>query len=181
MDEISREGVPALLAAYIETSDLTTRRTAKAIGCSEATIMRLLAGKTLPSDEMMKQVALMIELGIDSYLRLTPPEKDELSGMIGAVVGGCLGFGYVTNGVRRWGVRGLSAPGITSGLAALGAKVGGGMNRGVLALAGIPLVAGAAGYVLGQTIVRGVKYFASEAALNVKELDPRWEVVPEVP
>lgn len=114
MQEITRESLWVLLAAFIEKYDLTTRRVAKSIGCSDATITRLLFGQTLPSDEMMKQVLLMIELGFDKYSGLTEAQKEQLSQKIGAVGGGVLGFSGITAAVGALGVPGLSAAGITS-------------------------------------------------------------------
>lgn len=162
-----------LLAAFMEEQDLSARQVAKAIGCPEATIIRLLAGKTLPSDEMMKQVGLMIELGFDKYATLTEVEKGQLSEKIGAVGGGILGFATISAAVEGLGLAGLSAAGISSGLAALGSVVGGGMLLGVGVAAAIPIAAGAAGYA----IIKSVKYLASEVALNEKDLDPHWESV----
>lgn len=179
MQEFSRESLRVLLAAFVEERDLTTRRVAKAIGCSDATIIRLLAGRTWPSDEMMKQVGLMIELGFDKYARLTDPEKKQLSQTVGVVGGGVLGFAAIAHTVRTFSVPGLSAPGITSRLAALGSKVGGGMADGVSVAAAAPFVASAFGYALGYAIIEGVKYFASERELNVADLNPLWEIINE--
>lgn len=147
MKTIDKHNCRLLLAAFIEENDLNTRKVAKAIGCSEATLARILAATTLPTDEMLKQVGLMIEMGFDTYQKLSASQKEKLSEKLGTVGGGVLGVGSITATVGSLGaVGGLSAAGITTGLAALGKVVGGGMIAGVSVAAAIPIVAGALGY-----------------------------------
>lgn len=170
VEEITRKNLRLLLAAFIEKNELTTRRVARAIGCSEPTVKRLLSGRTLPSDEMMKQVGLMVELGFKQYAALTVTQKEQLSQKIGAVGGGVVGFGVVYAAVGSLGLPGMSAAGITSGLAALG--VGGGMIAGVLVAAAIPLTAGALVY----GAIKGGKYLFFERRLDAADFDSTWEV-----
>jgi len=173
MNQITRENCRLLLAAFIEENDLNVRRIAKVIGCSEATLVRILAARSLPSDEMMKQVGILIELGFDSYSKLSNAQKEHISEALGIVGGGFIGFGSINAAIGSLGlVSGLSAAGMTSGLAALGAVVSGGMFAGVMVAAAIPIAAGATGYA----IIKGVKYLANERHLNVTELDERWEI-----
>ncbi len=173
MNQITRDNCRLLLAAFIEENDLNVRRVAKVIGCSEATLVRILAAHSLPSDEMMKQVGILIELGFDLYSKLSNAQKEHISEALGTAGGGILGFGSISAAISSLGVvSGLSAAGMTSGLAALGTVVSGGMFAGVMVAAAIPIAAGAAGYAL----IKGVKYFANEWQLDVTELDERWEV-----
>jgi len=172
MEEMTRNNCRLLLAAFMEKNELTTRAVARAIGCSDATITRLLAAKTKPSDEMLKQVSIMIEVEFSAYEKLSDSEKEKLSEAIGVAGGGVLGFATISAAVSSLGsVAGLSAAGITSGLATLGSIVGGGMIIGVSVAAAIPLAAGAAGYA----IIKAVKHLASEQQLNSTDIDLRWE------
>ena len=57
-----------------------------------------------------------------------------------------VGIGAVTAAVSALGFAGLSGAGITSGLAALGAIIGGGMVAGLSVAAAIPLGVAALGY-----------------------------------
>ncbi|MBN2044423.1 MAG: hypothetical protein JW757_05325 [Anaerolineales bacterium] len=174
MNQLTQDNSRFLLAAFIEENDLNVRQVSKAIGCSEATLIRILAVRSLPSDEMIKQIGIMIELGFVSYSKLSNSQKERISESIGTVGGGILGFGSITAAVSSLGaVSGLSAAGITSGLGALGAVVSGGMAAGIMVAAAIPIAAGAAGYA----IIKGVKYFASEWQLNVTDIDEHWEIV----
>ncbi len=173
MKDINRDNCRLLLAAFIEENDLTVRVVAKAIGSSDASLTRILFGKTYPSDEMIKQVGIMIEVGFGPYEKLSQADKEKMSEAIGATGGGILGFGTITAAVSSLGsIAGLSAAGITSGLASLGSAVGGGMLAGVSVAAALPFAAGALGYAL----IKGVKHWADEQNLNSTDIDPRWEI-----
>lgn len=62
-------------------------------------------------------------------------------GRIGAVTGAIAGTAGGVMAVSKMGVPGLSGSGITSGLATLGAKIGGGMTRGTLCVIAVPAIA----------------------------------------
>lgn len=172
-EDITPTNCRLLLAAFIEKETLTAPSVAKAIGCRHATLARILSGKSIPTDALMKQVGIMIGIGFSKYETLSEAEKEKIAEAIGAVGGGVLGFGSIAAAVSASGaVAGLSAAGITSGLAAIGTIVGGGMMAGVAVAAAIPLAAGAIGYA----VIKGVKYFFSETEFNKDELDPRWEI-----
>jgi hypothetical protein len=174
MNQFTRDNSRVFLAAFIEENDLNVRQVSKAIGCSEATLIRILAARSLPSDEMIKQIGIVIELGFDSYSKLSNAQKEHISESIGTIGAGILGFGSITAAISSLGtVSGLSATGITSGLAALGNVVRGGMAAGVIVAAAIPIAAGAAGYA----IIKGVKHLANEWQLNVTDIDERWEIL----
>ena len=168
--EITHENCRLLLAGYMEKEEISAPRISKAIGCSHATIARILAGITKPTLNFMKQVGILIELGFKTYKKLSESEKEDISEKIGAVGGGVLGFGAITAAVSVSGtVAGLGAAGITSGLAAIGA---GGMLGGVLTLAAVPLAATAVGY----GIIKGIKYLIAEDDLNSEKIDLKWEI-----
>ena len=69
------------------------------------------------------------------------PLNETLAGALGAGAGAAIGFA----GLYFGGVTGLSAAGITSGLATAGSIVGGGMAAGIGVLAAPAVVLGAAG------------------------------------
>ncbi len=173
MNQLTPDNSRLLLAAFIEENDLNVRQVAKTIGCTEATLIRILAARSLPSDEMIKQIGIMIELGFVSYSKLSNAQKERISESIGTVSSGVFGFASITAVVSSLGVSGLSAAGITSGLATLGAVVSGGMAAGIMVAAAIPIAAGATGYA----IIKGVKYLASEWQLNVTDIDEHWETI----
>jgi hypothetical protein len=170
--EINETNCRLLLAAYIEENDITITRLARALGCSAASIGRILAFASLPSAEFMKQTGLAMEIGIDRFERLSRGEKEHISERIGAGSATAFGFAAITAAVSTSGtVAGLSAAGISSGLYAIGTIVCGGMAAGVTVAAAIPIAAGAAGY----GIIKGVKYFFSRRELNSDKISDRWE------
>jgi hypothetical protein len=147
-------------------------RISEAIGCSHAALARILAGISKPTVEFIIQVGILIEIGYEKYKKLSDVEKEKISEKMATISGGVVGFGTITAAISAsGGVVGLSAAGITSGLAAIGAVVGGGMTAGVAVFAAIPIAAGAAGY----GIIKGVKYLFSQRKLNNEAIDPKWE------
>jgi hypothetical protein len=170
-NSITKYNYAAFLAVFIENNKLATRNIAEVIGCAEPVINRLIAGKTWPTDEMIKQSGIMFELGFKVYKKLTKAQKERISETIGTFGGVGLGFGSVTAAVSALGTVGLSAAGITSGLAVLGGVVGGGMAAGLLVVASIPLAAGAVGYA----IIKGVKGIIDGQKLKDENYNPFWE------
>jgi len=116
--EINKFNCRLLLAAFMEKNGVGSPSTSKAIGCSHATFARILAGITFPSIEFMKQVGILLEIGINNYEKLSEADKEKISEAIGTIGGGALGFAGIASAVSAAGVAGLSAAGITSGLAA---------------------------------------------------------------
>lgn len=174
MEEFDQGNMRVPLAAFIEEYDLNARSVARAIGCSEATIIRLLAARTLPTGEMMREVRLMFQAGFDRYAVMTKAERGKLWRQLqagAASVSAAGAFFSIPDVVAAAGkTPGLSSPGITSGLKSMGG--GNGVVRGVQAAVAIPVVAG----TLGYAVFKGVQYFATESQLNAKRLNPNWEL-----
>ena len=89
-EELTRETLFHFLAAFIEENKLQVSHVAKAIGCSEASLNRIILKKTLPSDEMLKQSGIIFAVGFDKYVTLTDAENEQISEKIYAV-GGVVG------------------------------------------------------------------------------------------
>ena len=173
MDSITRDNCKVLLAAFIEENDLSAREMAKAIPCSEASISRILAGESLPTDNMLAEVGILIEIGFERYSNLSNSEKKKLLDAMGAVGGGAIGFSAITAAVSTLGaVSGLSAAGVTTGLGALGAIVGGSMVAGISVAAAIPIAAGAAGY----GVIKAAKIISRKYKMDQEKFDPEWEM-----
>lgn len=99
--------------------------------------------KNLESLEGIKIVLNEVEEALNDGTRtiIHSPIPEVIAGAAGAGIGGVLSFAALYYG----GVVGLSAAGVTSGLAAAGAIVGGGMVAGVFVLAAPVAAIGAAG------------------------------------
>ena len=74
--------------------------------------------------------------------------EEEQKATVAAGAGATAGGIGAVGAVAALGVPGLGATGITSGLAAVGSVVGGGMGAGLLVTATAPLAVGAAAYGL---------------------------------
>jgi len=76
------------------------------------------------------------------------------AGRVAGVGGAAVGFGAALHLVSALGVPGISAAGVSSGLATLGSVAGGGMVTGVGVVATIPLLAGVVFALLALGLIR---------------------------
>jgi len=74
--------------------------------------------------------------------------EEEKKATVVAGAGAAAGGASAVGAVAALGIPGLGATGITSGLAAVGSVIGGGMGAGLLVTAAAPLAVGAAAYGL---------------------------------
>lgn len=172
MEEFSRENFSQRLHEFLRKENISVRQIAKAIGCSEATIYRLLDGYTHASNEMLNQANLMFCFGFKQYSKLSDAKKKKILELAGGVSGGVVGFGAIAFAINTMGLAGLSAAGITSGLAA----IGGTMMGGVMVAAVAPVAVGAIGYAG----IRGLKLLVENQKLKEVDIDPVWEAIPKV-
>ncbi|MBD0780103.1 hypothetical protein HPE56_20075 [Maribacter sp. ANRC-HE7] len=170
--ELNRENISQYLAVFIQKNNLTVDLVAKEIGCSTSTLQRIVGKLSYPTNKLLKQSGIMFSIGFEKFKKLTKAEKEQISEQIGAVGGGILGFGGIASAISASGVAGLSAVGITSGLASIGAIIGGGMIAGVVVSAAIPIAIGAIGY----KVVKGIKTMISDNKLTTDKFDPIWEI-----
>ena len=100
--------------------------------------------KSLDALEPVQKVIAEVDAALNDKSRtiLTSSIPEVLAGALGMGVGGAASFAALYLGGS---VVGLSAAGITSGLAAAGALVGGGMAAGIAVLAAPVAILGAAG------------------------------------
>jgi hypothetical protein len=176
MEDLSRDSFAQKFGNFLDCHQISALSVAKAIGCSEVTMNRLLGNiepSTLPTDEMLKQAGCMMALGYIRYSKLSRAEKKKLSDAVGTVAGGSIGFLAITSAISFSGVSGLSAAGISSGLAAMGGVIGGGMAAGVTVAAALPIACGG----VGLGIVKVTKHLREKKKLNATQLDSVWEIV----
>jgi uncharacterized protein with ATP-grasp and redox domains len=82
-NEINEGNCRLLLAAFMEKNDVTVPRVCRSVGCSKASLGRILAFTSLPTAEFMKQTGIMIGIGMEKYETLSKAEKERISEMIG--------------------------------------------------------------------------------------------------
>jgi hypothetical protein len=99
LNNIMPEDCRLLLAAYMDKNEIGAPRISKAIGCSYATLARILAATSKPTVEFMKQAGILIEIGYEKYQKLSDAEKETISEKI-AIVSGEKKRG--TDTIYRW-------------------------------------------------------------------------------
>lgn len=172
-EPITPENCGEKLRLVREVSSLSQRDCAKVLGTSESTIFRLETGKTLPTPDFMNRLRALVVIGHHKFSKISDADKQTISETIASVGGVAAGIGGAIGAVSRAGsLAGLSASGITSGLAAIG---GGSMFGGIAAIAAIPVAVGLAGYGL----VKGIKAICDANNLSCEEIDGRYEIVPK--
>ena len=172
MEGITKTNCGKKLKLIRDVSGLSRRDLGKIIGSSESTISRLERGESEPTNEFLYRLSGLVAIGHAKYSALSESEKEKLSDYIGLSGGATAGVGGAIAAVSSCGTTlGLSAAGITSGLAA----IGGSMLGGLAVVASIPIAAGAAGYGL----VRGIKAICDANKLSCKEVDGKYEIVPK--
>lgn len=175
-ESITRENLAHYLSAFLKSGEISIANIAKAIGCPIATIERIISKETFPTDDMLKQCAILISIGYKKYKKLSIANKEKISESIGTVGGGILGFSAISAAIGSSGtIIGLSAAGITSGLGTIGTFLGGGMLAGVTAVAVIPLAVRATGYGM----VKGIKTLITYHKINDKKINYFWEIPKE--
>lgn len=168
---ITKENCGDKLRIVRDVSGLSRRELAKVIGCAESTIYRLETKKTVPTPDFTNRLRGLVLIGHNKWSKMTATEKEAVSEAIGAAGGFTAGIGGSIAAVSAAGYAGLSAAGITSGLAAIG---GGSMLGGIAVVAAIPAAVGLGGYGL----VKGIKAICEANKLNCKEVDGRYEITP---
>jgi len=168
---ITPENCGAKLRLLRDISGISRRELAKVLGTSETTISRLETQKTHPTTNLMNRLRALVVIGFYKFSKMSDSEKENVSEAVATAGGIALGVGGALGAVSASGVvAGLSVTGITSGLAALG----GTMLGGLAVVAVIPVGAGLAGYGL----VKGIKAICEANNLSCTDIDGRYEIKP---
>ncbi len=169
MEPLTSENCWEKLILIRTICNITRRDLAKVFGCSESTLARIERNITKPTELFMNMLAALVLIGYYKYSKLSNTEKENLSEIISTSGGAVSGIGASIAAVAAAGaVPGLSAAGITSGLAA----IGGGMIGGMAVVATLPLATAAAGYGL----VKGIKAICENNRLSCTTIDDKFEI-----
>ena len=122
MDFLSPQHFSDQLLRFMQRESISSRRFALVLGCPEATIDRLLADQSHPSEEMMRQVAIAIGVGCKRFSKLSKDQRCSAADLLAPAGSGTIGLASITTAIGSLGTTaGLSAAGISSGLSAMGA------------------------------------------------------------
>lgn len=173
LEPITKENCGKKLLLVRSVSGLSRRELASTLGVSESTVSRLENETTESTPEFLFRLAALVSIGQAKYSSMSEIEKESLSEYLGIGGAAVSGVGGSIAAVSASGtVIGLSGAGITSGLAA----IGGSMLGGLAVVAAIPIAAGVAG--LG--LVKGIKAICKANKLSCSEVDGKYEIVPNI-
>lgn len=171
-EEVTKDNCGEKLKLIRELLGISRKELAKTLGVRESTIGRLERIKTFPSQDFMNRLQGLQLVGYATFKKMSEAEKEKFDEFVGTGAGVAGGVAASIAAVSASGsVGGLSAAGITSGLAA----IGGSMLGGIVVTALIPLAAGALGY----GAIKGVKKICEANNLSCKKVDDRWEITRE--
>lgn len=171
-EEVTPSNCGSKLALVRAVSGISRRELAKILGCSESTISRLEAGVHQPTIDFMNKLRALQVIGYHRFKKMGSADRSALAETLVAAGSGAGGVVASIGAIGATGtVVGFSAAGITSGLAA----IGGTLLGGVAVVAVLPVAVGAAGY----GVVKGIKAICEHNNLSCKEVDGRFEIVPD--
>ena len=139
---------------------------AKILGVSRSTVMRIEAGQTLPSDELLNRLKAIQVIGISKFRTLSEKDKARFSELIEEVGEDPEVFKKT---IRDGMVKELTPAGI---LAGLGTIASASLNVSTSIVSSIPVFSSLAGYGL----VKGLKAILEANNLECTENDGRWEI-----
>lgn len=172
LEPVTRENCGRKLKLIREISGLTRKDLAEALGVVESTVYRLEMAKTKPTQSFMLRLSALMVIGHARYSEMSEVEKEALSGYLGLTQGITAGIGGAIAAISAGTTIGrLSAAGITSGLAAVGGRVLGGLSQKIP----VSSLVGSAG--LG--LIKGIQAICQANRLQCREVDGRYEINPE--
>lgn len=139
---------------------------AKTLGVSRSTVMRIEAGQTYPSDELLNRLKAIQVVGISKFRTLSEKDKARFSQLVEEIGENPEIFSEaMTNRM----VKELTPAGI---LAGLGTIAGASLNVSTSVITSIPILSSLAGYGL----IKGLKAILEANNLECNENEGRWEI-----
>ncbi len=139
---------------------------AKTLGVSRSTVMRIEAGQTLPSEEVLNRLKAIQLIGISKFLELSQKDREQFALFMNGMGENSDDF---SNNMTTHMVKALTPSGI---LAGLGTIAGASLNMATPVVSGVPVLSSLAGYGL----VKGLKAVLEANHLNCVEKKGVWEI-----
>ncbi|MGV0751411.1 hypothetical protein [Empedobacter brevis] len=143
---INKENLPNHIDEFKNQNKIDNYKLAYILDSKVSYIEDILNSSEKVSDEFLKQFAILYQIGVKDYQKLSKSDKEKISEKIGAITMSGISIGSIATVISGLGITGLSGAGIMSGLAAIGAFVGGGSMIGITIVATAPIIAGTIGY-----------------------------------
>jgi len=138
---------------------------AKTLGVSRSTVMRIEAGKTLPSEELLNRLKAIQLIGISKFRELSQKDRDHFAIFMNGIGENADDF----SNDKTTMVKVLTPSGI---LAGLGTIASASLNMSTSVVSAVPVFSSLAGYGL----VKGLKAILEANDLNCIEKDGVWEI-----
>ncbi|MFH1952182.1 MAG: helix-turn-helix domain-containing protein [Pseudomonadota bacterium] len=142
---------------------------AKTLGVSRSTVMRIEAGQTLPSDELLNRLKAVQLIGISKFRELSEKDRTRFLQLVEETGEDPEMFSKV---ITNHMVKDLTPAGI---LAGLGTIASASLNLSTSVISSIPVLSSLAGYGL----VKGLKAILDANNLNCIENEGVWEITKE--
>jgi len=139
---------------------------AKTLGVSRSTVMRIEAGKTLPSEELLNRLKAIQLIGISKFQELSQKDRKHFAIFMNGIGENADDF---STEMTTHMVKALTPSGI---LAGLGTIASASLNMPTSVVSTVPVLSSLAGYGL----VKGLKTILEANNLNCTEKDGVWEI-----
>ena len=163
MEKISKQELPFKLREFLarHAEEFDTKDFARSVNTTN--MEDLISGKTPVTERDYAEIVIAMTIieakGWSYWESMSQDQKSELAAKFIAAGGSTMTVGGMIAVISACGVPGLSAAGIASGLAAIGALVGGGMVAGIVVCSAAPLVVGGLLYAVFKKGKKPVMYF----------------------
>lgn len=146
MKKIRLEELSSKLNEFLRKHSMETKEFAKSVGMTSLELSEILTQSRLATEkeyaEIMIAMTIIEAKGWEFWCSMGQEKKDEIVAKFVAAGGSTMTIGGMIAIISACGVPGLSAAGIASGLAAIGALVGGGMVAGIAVCSAAPILVG---------------------------------------
>ena len=139
---------------------------AKTLGVSRSTVMRIEAGQTLPSEDLLNRLKAIQLIGISKFLELSDKDKEHFTLFMDVIGESANDF---SKNMATHMVKALTPSGI---LAGLGTIAGASLNMSSSVVSAVPVLSSLAGYGL----IKGLRAILDANRLNCIEKEGVWEI-----
>ena len=139
---------------------------ARILGVSRSTVMRIEAGKTLPSEDLLNRLKALQLIGISKFQALSQKNTDQFTMLVKGIGEDTDAFSkdmttHMVKALTPWGI-----------LAGIGTIASASLNMSTSVVSAVPVLSSLAGYGL----VKGLRDILVANDLNCVEKDGLWEI-----
>jgi HSP20 family protein len=167
LKSVTRENCGGILKELRQKfGSMSVAELAKILGVSRSTVMRIEAGQTFPSDELLNRLKAIQLIGISKFRTLSEKDRVTFSGLIEEIGEDPATFSEI---VTDRMVKELTPAGILAGLGTIAAAT---LNLSTSIVTSVPVLSSLAGYGL----VKGLKGILEANNFECTEKNGRWEI-----